>query len=137
MAYNIKNISPLDLKPSTGIGVKIPFETPSVFQSVYTTKEQLRYNIINFLLTDPRERPFNPTFGAGLRSKVFEQIESSTAEDIKTSLMSQLESAFTAINVTKLDVIGQPDTNSINIKFSYNIKNTRENDDVLLTIQNM
>jgi len=137
MAYNIKNISPLDLKPSTGIGVKIPFETPSVFQSVYTTKEQLRYNIINFLLTDPRERPFNPTFGAGLRSKVFEQIESSTAEDIKTSLMTQLESAFTAINVTKLDVIGQPDTNSINIKFSYTIKNTRENDDVLLTIQNM
>jgi phage baseplate assembly protein W len=137
MAYNIKNISPLDLKPSTGIGVKIPFETPSVFQSVYTTKEQLRYNIINFLLTDPRERPFNPTFGAGLRSKVFEQIESSTAEDIKTSLMSQLESAFTAINITKLDVIGQPDTNSINIKFSYTIKNTRENDDVLLTIQNM
>jgi len=137
MAYNIKNISPLDLKPSTGIGVKIPFETPSVFQSVYTTKEQLKYNIINFLLTDPRERPFNPTFGAGLRSKVFEQIESSTAEDIKTSLMTQLESAFTAINITKLDVIGQPDTNSINIKFSYNIKNTRENDDVLLTIQNM
>jgi len=137
MAYNIKNISPLDLKPSTGIGVKIPFETPSVFQSVYTTKEQLRYNIINFLLTDPRERPFNPTFGAGLRSSLFEQIERSTAEDIKTSLMSQLESAFTAINVTKLDVIGQPDTNSINIKFSYNIKNTRENDDVLLTIQNM
>jgi len=137
MAYNIKNISPLDLKPSTGIGVKIPFETPSVFQSVYTTKEQLKYNIINFLLTDPRERPFNPTFGAGLRSKVFEQIESSTAEDIKTSLMTQLESAFTAINITKLDVIGQPDTNSINIKFSYTIKNTRENDDVLLTIQNM
>jgi hypothetical protein len=42
MAYNIKKISPLDLKPSTGIGVKIPFETPAAFQSVYTTKEQLR-----------------------------------------------------------------------------------------------
>jgi hypothetical protein len=137
MAYNIKKISPLDLKPSTGIGVKIPFETPAAFQSVYTTKEQLRYNIINFLLTDPRERPFNPTFGAGLRSKLFEQIENSTADDIKTSLMSQLESAFTGIDVTQLDVIGQPDTNSINIKFSYSIKNTRENDDVLLTIQNM
>ena len=137
MAYNIKKISPLDLKPSTGIGVKIPFETPAAFQSVYTTKEQLRYNIINFLLTDPRERPFNPTFGAGLRSKLFEQIENSTADDIKTSLMSQLESAFTGIDVTQLDVIGQPDTNSIKIKFSYSIKNTRENDDVLLTIQNM
>lgn len=137
MAYNFKKISPLDLKPSTGIGVKIPFETPKAFETVYTTKEQLRYNIINFLLTDPRERPFAPNFGAGLRSRLFEQIESTTAEDIKTSLMHQLESAFTAIDVTQMDVIGQPDTNSINIKFSYTIKNTRENDDVLLTIQNM
>ena len=100
-------------------------------------KEDVPKEIINFLLTDPRERPFNPTFGAGLRSKLFEQIENSTADDIKTSLMSQLESAFTGIDVTQLDVIGQPDTNSINIKFSYSIKNTRENDDVLLTIQNV
>lgn len=137
MAYNIKKISPLDLKPSTGIGVKIPFETPTAFQTVYTTKEQLRYNIINFLLTDPRERPFAPNFGAGLRSRLFEQIENTTVDDIRTSLISQLENAFTAIDVTEMEVLGQPDTNSINIKFSYTIKNTREDDDVLLTIQNM
>ena len=54
MAYNLVKISPLDLKPSTAIGVKIPFSKPSAFQSVYTTKEQLKYNIINYLLTDKR-----------------------------------------------------------------------------------
>jgi phage baseplate assembly protein W len=137
MAYNISKISTLDLKPSTGIGVKIPFESQSVFETVYTTKDQLKYNIINFLLTDPRERPFNPNFGAGLRSKLFEQIETSTTDDIKTSLTSQLEYNFPGINIVQLDVIGQPDSNAINIKFSYNIKNTRESDIVILSIQNM
>ena len=74
MAYNVRNINVLDLRPSTGIGVSIPFSNPAVFETVYNTKDQTKYNLINFLLTDPRERIFNPSFGAGLRGKLFEQI---------------------------------------------------------------
>lgn len=55
MAYNIKNINVLDLRPSTGIGVSLPFSNPAVFETVYTTKEQLKFNMINFLLTNKRE----------------------------------------------------------------------------------
>ena len=47
MAYGLKKISPLDLKPSTAIGVKLPFDADNVFSSVYTTKDQIKYNIIN------------------------------------------------------------------------------------------
>ena len=83
MAYGLKQISPLDLKPSTAIGVKIPFDAENVFSSVYTTKDQIKYNIINFLLTDPRERVFNPTFVAGLRARLFEQIDQASFEEIK------------------------------------------------------
>ena len=50
MAYQVKNINPLDIKLSTGIGVSIPFSSKSVFTTVYTTQEQLKYNIINYLL---------------------------------------------------------------------------------------
>ena len=126
MAYGLKKISPLDLRPSTGIGVKIPFSADGVFSSVYTTKEQTKYNIINYLLTDPRERPFNPTFGAGLRSRLFEQINQEAFEDY-----------FPQIKVVQLDIIGNPDYNSINIKFSYRLLRSNENDSVILTIQNM
>ena len=66
MAYNLRNINVLDLRPSTGVGVALPFNSTGVFKTVYTTKEQLKYNIINFLLTDKRERIFNPRFGAGI-----------------------------------------------------------------------
>lgn len=137
MAYGLKQISPLDLKPSTAIGVKIPFSADNVFSSVYTTKDQLKYNIINFLLTDPRERPFNPTFGAGLRARLFEQIDQDTFETMKQSLRTQLESYFPQIEIVTLEIIGSPDYNSINIKFSYRLLRSNENDNVTLTIQNM
>ena len=68
MAYGLRNINVLDLRPSTGVGVGLPFNAPGVFRTVYTTKEQIKYNLINFLLTDKRERIFNPTFGADRKS---------------------------------------------------------------------
>jgi phage baseplate assembly protein W len=137
MAYGLKKISPLDLKPSTAIGVKIPFDAEAVFDSVYTTKDQIKYNIINYLLTDPRERPFNPTFGAGLRARLFEQINQDTFENMKQSIRTQLEAYFPQIEITTLEIIGNPDYNSINIKFSYRLLRSNENDSVILTIQNM
>jgi len=136
MAYGFKNISPLDLKPSTGIGVKLPFASPSVFSSVYTTKEQTKYNIINYLLTDKRERPFNPNFGAGLRSKLFEQISDNTLSDIQNNLKIQLESNFPNIEVTELNISGDNNTASIIINLSYKLLNTSETDTATIGIQN-
>lgn len=137
MAYNSRKISPFDLRPSTAIGVKIPFSALNVFDSVYSTKDQTKYNLINFLLTDPRERPFNPNFGAGLRSFLFEQLETSTSEDLRTMLTSQIESNFPNVNIIDLTVSSDVNIGAINIEFSYNIRNTKETDEVLLTIQNV
>lgn len=137
MAYGLKKISPLDLKPSTAIGVALPFSADNVFTSVYTTKDQLKYNIINFLLTDPRERVFNPLFGAGLRARLFEQIDQNSFEELKQSIKTQVEANFPQIEIVVLNIIGNPDYNSINIKFSYRLLRSNENDSVILTIQNM
>ena len=137
MAYNARKISPLDLRPSTGVGVKIPFSALNVFDTVYSTKDQTKYNLINFLLTDPRERPFSPNFGAGLRSFLFEQLETNTAQDLQTMLISQIESNFPNVNIISLAVTSDVNIGAINIEFSYNIRNTKESDEVLLTIQNV
>jgi len=136
MAYGLKQISPLDNKKSTAIGVAIPFSEDNVFKSVYTTKEQTKYNLINFLLTDRRERPFNPNFGAGIRSFLFEQIDIRTLDDIKLAISSKLEAYFPNIRVTQLDVVGNTDNNSINIIFSYILLNTSETDTVSIRLQN-
>lgn len=137
MAYGAKKISPIDLKPSTAIGVAVPFMAPSVFTSVYTTKDQIRYNIINFLLTDPRERPFNPTFGAGLRARLFEQIDQDSFDAMRESLRSQLEANFPQIEISRLNIVGLPDYNSINVNFTYRLLRSNENDTVTITVQNI
>lgn len=136
MAYSAKNISPLDLKKSVSIGVKIPFSETNVFTRVFTTKEQLKYNIINFLLTDRRERVFYPNFGAGLRRRLFEQISQDTLEEIKLSLTTQVENYFPNIRVSDLTVEGSPSTNTVRILFSYSILNTNEEDTVIVDVQN-
>jgi phage baseplate assembly protein W len=136
MAYGARKISPLDLKPSTAIGVAVPFSAPNVFTSVYTTKDQTKYNLINFLLTDPGERVFNPTFGAGLRFRLFEQMEPDTFEIIERDLTSQIENNFPQVQIEELKVRGSIDRQSINISFSYTLKRSKEQDSVTITIQN-
>jgi phage baseplate assembly protein W len=136
MAYQVRNINPLDLKPSTGIGVAIPFSSKSVFTTVYTTQEQLKYNIINYLLTGRKERVFNPGFGAGLRELLFENINSETLLDIQIILRSGLETNFPNINVSDLNISSDADSNTINISFSYQIINTGIEDSININFQN-
>ncbi len=136
MAYQVRNINPLDLKPSTGIGVSIPFSSKSVFTTVYTTQEQLKYNIINYLLTGRKERVFNPNFGAGLRDLLFESITSDNLQNIEISVRSGLEINFPNINVIDLFITSNVDDNTININFSYEIINTGLIDEVNINFQN-
>jgi hypothetical protein len=136
MAYGLKQIPVVDLKPSTAVGVAIPFSAPNVFTSVYTTAEQTKYNMINFMLTDRRERPFNPNFGAGLRSRLFEQITQDDLDSLKQTISNQIESYFPNVLVNSLSIVGSPDDNSITITMTYSLKNIRTTDSLVLKIQN-
>ena len=66
-------INPLDLDNNRAIGVVFPFDAEAVFYSSYTTKEQIKSNLINVLLTEPGERVMEPDFGVGLKLLLFEQ----------------------------------------------------------------
>lgn len=136
MSYVVGNINPLDLKPSTAIGVSIPFSAPNVFTSVYTTKDQLKYNIINFLLTGRRERVFRPTFGAGLREQLFEQITEDSIATIENNIRTGVEANFPNVITTEVKVIPLYDQNTINVLFSYSIVNTGQLDQIFLNFAN-
>ena len=135
--YGLKKIPIADLKPSVALGVKLPFSAPNVFTSVYTSKEQTKYNLINFMLTDKGERQFNVNFGAGLRSRLFEPISQTSTDEIKMSLRSQIENYFPNILVQDIAVNGDPDRSYIDIIISYTILNTNESDQAVIQIQNI
>jgi len=136
MAYNIINISPLDLQPSKGVGIKIPFDGPTGLNITYTTKEAVKSNILNYFLTGKRERIMNPNFGAGIREQLFEQITNNTTENLEDIITFSLNDYFPQIQLINLNINATPDQNLIQIYFSYSIRNTNIQDEITINFNN-
>lgn len=134
MAYNLRNINVLDLRPSTGVGVALPFNAPTAFKTVYSTKEQIKYNLINFLLTDRRERIFNPSFGADIRRRLFEQMTTDSMDELEMLIRNGVETYFPTVLITTLRIEPTPDENLLTIKFSYKLINTGESDTLIINL---
>ena len=124
MAFGAKKIFPIDTKPGTGVGVGLPFNAPAVFKTTYTTKEAVKYNLINFFLTNQPERYLNPTFGGNLRAFIFEQITTNNLDGLKENIQLQLGSYFPNIIVASLDITSIPDSNQVIVELTYNVKET-------------
>lgn len=133
MAFGAKKIFPVDLTPGTAVGVALPFNAPAVFRSTYTTKDAIKYNLINFFLTNKTERYLNPTFGGNLRAFIFQQIAENNISALKQDIQSQLNVYFPNVNVADLSIDSIPDTNQINISLTYNVINTGISDNINIT----
>jgi phage baseplate assembly protein W len=136
MAYNIVHINPLDLSPSKGVGIQVPFNGPTGLNITYTTKDATKSNIFNFFLTGQKERIMNPTFGSGIREQIFEQITQGTVQNIENIIKFGLNDYFPQIKVNNLSVKTSPDQNLIQVYFSYSINNTNIQDEILINFNN-
>ena len=128
MAFNPEQISPIDFDKSAAVGVDIPFNGNAVFKSNFQTKDAIKNNLINFFLTNPGDRFLNPTFGGGLREFIFEQLSSDNVAFLQQDVESKIQQFFPNIIVTSLNVLENPDFNSINIELNYEVANTNITD---------
>jgi phage baseplate assembly protein W len=133
MAFGAKQIFPNDLRPRVAIGVNLPFNGAGVFISNYQTKDAIKNNLINYLLTNPGERLANPTFGTGLREYIFTQISNNNLDFIKEDIQQKIGNNFPNITVNSVEVLSQEEYNTINIVIQYSIENTSINDELQLT----
>lgn len=135
MAFQIEKIHPLDLQPRKAIGVAIPFAAKDVFLSTYTSKDALKSNLINFLLTEQGERFLNPDFGAGLRALLFEQYTADVKDQIDGKIRSGIYTYFPNVIVTALTVTGSPDINTVTIYMQYAVDQTNIQDELLINFE--
>jgi len=133
MAFNPHKIYPIDTKPGTAVGIALPFNAPSVFFSTYTTKDAIKNNLLNFFLTNKNERYLNNNFGADLRKYLFEQISSNEISSLKENIQTLINQNFNNVQVKNLDILENPNTNSITIQLSYDIINTGMGDTIEIT----
>jgi phage baseplate assembly protein W len=123
MAIRIPNQNPLDLNNNVAVGVAIPFNQPAVFRPTFTTVDQTKSNIINYILTNKGERIFNLNFGSNIRTQLFNNSTPQTVSNIQQTLQSELEVNFPQVKIQSLTVTPSYDVNTIDITIVYSIYN--------------
>lgn len=114
-------VDPRDLQKNIAIGVGLPFNKVSAFKSTYSTKEQIKYNLINLLLTNKGERIENPEFGADLKKELFENINDSTFDIIKDKIVNSVNIFIPEVTLTNIVITPLLDQNTVNINIEYYI----------------
>ena len=123
MARIIQSQFPIDLTPSVAVGYGFPLNGDAVFVPTFTTREQTKANIINYLLTNKGERVFRPMFGGDLRNLLFENILESTQNDLLIRIQNDITRYFPTVVVKELKFENQEDRNTINFILTYQIEN--------------
>ena len=134
--YIFRNNLYSNKRPSTGVGISVPFDGPTGINTTYTTQEAIKSNLLNYFLTDNRERVFNPKFGSGIRGMLFEQITTSTTSELTQMVTSEIALYFPNIIVENLKVTPLFDQNSVQIYFRYSVALTNIEDEIQVTFQN-
>ena len=132
MAFGAVQKFPNATRPRVGIGVDIPFNEGGVFTPNYTTQKAIKNNLINYFLTNPGERPGNPTFGGGLRSFIFESISQDNLEFLKEDISEKIVNQFPNVDVQNLNVLANTDNNEVTVEITYKITNTSIEDEIIL-----
>jgi phage baseplate assembly protein W len=128
MAIKQANIFPIDLQPRNAVGIAFPFSSFAVsgstpFKLNYTTRDQIKSNLIVYFSTNKGERPLNPSYGGGLKNVLFEQLSSNTLEVVDKIIRDELAAQFPEVQLKKLEILESPDENAMTVVMSYTVLN--------------
>ena len=87
----IYRLNPQDLGQPKGIGISVLYSNnTSVFNSTITTKDQIKSNLINYVLTNKGERLYDPNFGGDIRRAIFEANDDAAFESVIARLEDEI-----------------------------------------------
>jgi phage baseplate assembly protein W len=114
-------VNPLDLQKNIVIGVSLPFNAKGVFNKTYSTKDQIKSNLINLLLTDKGERIMNPEFGADLRRSLFDNITQSNIDLLQIKIIDAINIFIPEIELINIVVEPNIDYNTLTVTIDYRL----------------
>ena len=128
LIQDIKRINPLDLNNNARIGVAFPLNDINMTAGTLTTKEQLKANFLNLLLTVPGERLNHPTYGIGLKGQLFENsIDEITLQE---NINGQLAFWIPEITVTESSLRRDIDQYRVSLTLTYSISLNETEDSI-------
>ena len=135
MAQIINNVFPTPNSGSAALGFSFPFSGRAVFNPTFTTREVIKTNLINWLLTNKGERVFRPNFGANLRALLWEGINNGTTSALEERIQDNISSNFPTVEVKKVQFDNQQDRNTINFTLDYEVRNIGQTDQLNIELQ--
>ena len=128
LIQDIKRINPLDFNNNARIGVAFPLNDVNMTAGTLTTKEQLKANFLNLLLTVPGERLNHPTYGIGLKGQLFENsIDEITLQE---NINGQLAFWIPEIKVTESSLRRDIDQYRVSLTLTYSISLNETEDSI-------
>ena len=118
-----------------GLGFSFPMSANGVFTSTYTTRDVVKNNLINWLLTNKGERVFRPLFGANLRELIFEGINGGTLSALVTKIRENITNEFPSIEIKNIRFNNNVNEHTINFILDYVINNITEDQLTILLQQ--
>ena len=134
--YQFRNIDILDLKPSTGVGIKVPFDGATGLNTTFTTQDAVKSNLLNFLLTGKRERVLNPGFGSGLREAMFAPMTDDLRTQITDLIIGGVNDFFPTVVINILNIEFNQEASTAIINLNYSVINTNIEDEIQININN-
>jgi len=131
----VTRIDPRDLDKNIAIGVSIPFNAGGVFNSTYSTKDQIKSNIINLFLTKKGERIENPEFGTDINKLLFENINDDILSNLKEELYNSVRKFIPNITILNINITPEVDTNTIYIETQYKLNISGQQDNIIIQLQ--
>ena len=131
----VVKIDPRDLDGNRAIGISLPFNASGVFNKTYSTKDQIKSNLINLLLTSKGERVLNPEFGADLPRLLFEPSTEDLYDRIRDQIFSNTSVYIPEITLINIDVTSEPDRHSIYLKIDYKLNISGQKDNIIIELQ--
>jgi hypothetical protein len=131
----IIRIDPRDLDKNVSIGISLPFNASGVFPKTYSTKEQIKSNLINLLLTYKGERIENPEFGADLPRLLFEPISNDTFSKIQNQILTNVSIYIPEITILNIEINPDADKNTILIRTDYKLNISGQQDNIIIELQ--
>ena len=114
-------VNPLDLQKNIVIGVSLPFNAPGVFNKTYSTKDQIKSNLINLLLTDKGERIMNPEFGTDLRRSLFDNMTNLNSKILRLKIIDSINIFIPEIILGEIKIEPNFDSNILDVTINYRL----------------
>ena len=121
------------------IGITLPLTFgENTFEQSFLTKDQIKSNIKNLLLTKKGERILQPEFGSGLQSLLFEPNVDDLAGKIEDTINDSLKKWLPYVTMEEINIESTDelrDNNRLNVSIDFRIGDNINLENLTFTVQ--